>query len=489
MWGARHGSCNYPLTLMLTLPHPLLRASLALSLASLAGCATSAELDELIFLHRAGSEDAVVERLRDDDVGEELRGGRDGLLWRLEAGKILQDAGRIEESERQFQAADVRLREFDAEPIIRVGGELGALLTNPGARAYRGTEYDRILLECYRAWNHLVLGDLSEALVHCRRAFVRQSEALERNAERIAEEQRAAKEHRLELSELVGGSRFEKTVAPSRTRVDPTYADWVNPYATWLLGVLQWIDEDYARAEVDLRKLAGMHPESAGVAALLAEVEGGAVAAVPGMTRVFFIHEAGDAPSRVEASFVLQTQRFGYTPIVFPVLLYEARQPGSFEITDPAGGLLATSETISNFEAIVANDYEARLAGVVLRAFLSVILKETATEALVEVDRKEDGHEDGWGLLVGNLYKIASAGCDTRTWRSPSARIEVAHFLVPNGEVAQMHLMNPVGTRIASYQTEPQTAPLLFVRVRSHGGGAVSIQTATIGGQAPSTQP
>ena len=33
-----------------------------------------------------------------------------------------------EESERQFRAADARMREFDAEPIIRVGGELGALV-------------------------------------------------------------------------------------------------------------------------------------------------------------------------------------------------------------------------------------------------------------------------------------------------------------------------------------------------------------------------
>ena len=462
---------------------------MALSLAALSGCATSAELNELVAMHRAGAEEAVIKRLGDDDVKEELRGRRDGLLWRLEAGKMLQDAGRIEASERQFRAADVRLREFDAEPIIRIGGEVGGLLSNPGARTYRGTEYDRILLECYRAWNHLTFGDLSEALVHCRRAYVRQAEALERNAERLADEQRAAKQHDLKLTELMGDPELEEAVGPTRTRVDPTYADWVNPYATWLQAVLQWIDKDYAGAEVDLRKLAGMHPDSEGVADLLREVEGGATAVVPGMTRVFFIHEAGDAPSRAEAGFVLQTPRFGYTPIVFPALIYEARQPGSFEITAPSGELIAKSETVSDFEAIVANDYEARLAGVVLRAFLSVILKEAATEALVDADRREDGRDDGWGFLAGNIYKLVSAGCDTRTWRSPSARIEVAQFLIPTDEVAQLHLLDPVGTRIASYQTEPQAAPLLFVRVRSHGAGAVSIQTATLGGSLLSTRP
>jgi len=469
-------------------PHPLQRASLALCLASLCGCATSPELNELVLLHRAGADEAIMKLLDDEDVQGELSGDRDGLLWRLEAGKILQDAGETKESERQFRAADVRMRKFDAEPVIRIGGELGGLLTNPSTRAYRGTEYDRILLECYRTWNHLILGDLSEALVHSRRAYVRQAEALERNAHRIEEEQRAARSHNLEIADLVSGTRFEEAVSPSRTRVDPTYADWVNPYATWLQAVLQWIDGDYAGCEVDLRKLVAMHPGNAGLAALLDEVEGGAVTEVPGMTRVFLIHEAGEAPSRASEGFVIETQRFGLTPIVFPVLVYEARQIGGMEITDEAGARLASTETVADLEAIVANDYEQRLAGVVLRAFLSVIAKEAATEALVDADRGEDGEGGGWGFLLGNIYKITSAGCDTRTWRSPSARIEVAHFLVPNGEVAKMHLLNNFGTRIASYQTKPQTASILFVRVRSHGGGAVSIQTATLGGPAQFTQ-
>jgi len=469
--------------------HPLRAASLPLLLASLCGCATSPELNELIQLHRTGVEGAALELLADEDVRAEMKSKRDGLLWRLEAGKVLQDAGRHEESERQFRAADKRMREFDLEPSIRIGGEVGGLLTNPAARAYRGTEYDRILLECYRVWNQLVKGDLSEALVHCRRAFVRQSEAVERNADRIAEERRAANSKGVEIADLVQGTKFEAAVAASRTRIDPTYADWVNPYATWLVGVLQWIDGDYTNCEVDLRKLKGMLPSNSGVSELLAEVESGAVARAPGMTRVFVIHEAGDAPTRISENVVIETLRFGLTPIVFPVLAYEGRQPGGLDITDEKGAVLARTETVADFEAIVANDYDARLAGVVLRAFLSVIVKEAATEALVKADEDDDDEDDGWGFLVGNLYKVLSAGCDTRTWRSPSARIEVCQFLLPTGEIAQLHLLNSFGTRIASYQTKPQTAPILFVRVRSHGAGAVSIQTATLEGPASPTQP
>ena len=294
--------------------HPTKRASrlcLGLSLTLLPACATSPELIELVMLHRDGAHEAALELLSEDDVRAELNGERDGLLWRLEAGKICQDAARFEESERHFRDADRRLREYDQEAVIRVGGELGALATNPAARAYRGTEYDRILLECYRAWNQLALGDLSEALVHCRRAFVRQAEAVERHARRITEEQESAESNGLRTSELIQEAKLEAAVAPSRTRVDPTYADWVNPYATWLAAVLQWIEGDYSGSEVDLRKLAGMLPSRPGVAALLSEVEGGAVAQVPGMTRVFLIHEAGSAPSRISQSVVIETFRFG----------------------------------------------------------------------------------------------------------------------------------------------------------------------------------
>ena len=358
------------------------------------------------------------------------------------------------------------------------------MLTNPAARAYRGTEYDRILLEVYRAWNQLALGDLSEALVHCRRAYVRQAEAVERHSLEIEEEQRAAEERGVKTSKLLEAAELEEAVASSRTRVDPAYAEWVNPYASWLSAVLNWIERDYSNAEVDLHKLAGMLPLNTGVKDLLAEVEAGAVAQVEDMTRIFLIHESGAAPSRISASIVLETFRFGLTPIVFPVLSYKAEPLMSFDVTDLDGQLLAQTETVADLEAIIANDYEARLAGVVLRAFLSVILKEIATEALVKTDQERGSGEEGWGFLVGNLYKVLSAGSDNRTWRSLSARIDVAELLIPAGTAVQLQLLDPFGTRVASYQTEPQSAPILFVRVRSQGA-AVSIQTATIGASSP----
>ena len=454
-----------------------LRLSLSLLAALSPACATSPELTELVMLHREGAHEAALTLLEEEDVQSELDGARDGLLWRLEAGKICQDAAQFEESELHFRAADRRLREFDAEPVIRIGGELGGLLTNPAARTYRGTEYDRVLLEAYRVWNQLALGDLSEALVHCRRAYVRQAEAVERHSLEIEEEQRAAAERGVKISELLQETELEEAVASSRTRVDPAYADWVNPYASWLSAVLNWIDGDYSNAKVDLHKLTGMLPLNAGVRDLLAEVEADAVAEVEGMTRIFLIHETGSAPSRISESVVLETFRFGLTPIVFPALSFESEPLMSFNITSLDGQLLAQTETVADLEAIIANDYEARLAGVVLRAFLSVILKEIAAEALIQADR-EDG-EDGWGFITGNLYKILSAGSDNRTWRSPSARIDVAELLIPAGATVQLQLLNQFGTRVASYQTEPQAAPILFVRVRSQGT-AVSIQTASI---------
>jgi hypothetical protein len=463
-----------------------LRLALSLLTALSPACATSPELSELVMLHRRGSHDAALAFLAEEDVQEELQGHRDGLLWRLEAGKICQDAAQFEESELHFRAADHRMREFDAEPTIRIGGELGGLISNPAARAYRGTEYDRVLLETYRVWNQLALGDLSEALVHCRRAYVRQAEAIERHALEIEEEQLAAREHEIKISELLNGDELGEAVAASRTRIDPAYANWVNPYASWLSAVLHWIDGDYSNAEVDLNKLAGMLPLNRGIRELLAEVEAGAVAEVAGMTRIFLIHEAGSAPSRISQSVVLETLRYGFTPIVFPVLNFEGPPAMSLDATGLDGRLLAQTETVADLEAIIANDYETRLAGVVIRAFLSVIVKEIATEALIQADRNEGDGEEGWGFLVGNLYKILSAGSDNRTWRSPSARIDVAELLIPAGSAVQLQLLDPFGTRVASYQTEPQAAPILFVRIRSQGA-VVSIQAATLG--TPITRP
>ena len=210
---------------LLTQKTSALRGSLCLILALTPACVTSPELTELVMLHREGAHEAALTLLEEEEVQRELDGARDGLLWRLEAGKICQDAADFEQSELHFRAADRRLREFDAEPIIRIGGEAGALLTNPAVRAYRGTEYDRVLLETYRVWNQLAMGDLSEALVHCRRAFVRQAEAVERHSLEIEEEQRAAAERKIKTSKLLKGAELGKaTVAGLSLRTQILWA-------------------------------------------------------------------------------------------------------------------------------------------------------------------------------------------------------------------------------------------------------------------------
>ena len=53
---------------MHSLPHPLRAPLLSLFLAGLFGCATAPELDDLVYLHRAGAHDAALELLAEEDV-------------------------------------------------------------------------------------------------------------------------------------------------------------------------------------------------------------------------------------------------------------------------------------------------------------------------------------------------------------------------------------------------------------------------------------
>lgn len=70
---------------------------------------------------------------------------------------------------------------------MKVGSEIGASFTNLANLPYRGRAYDKIMLNTYKALNHMQLGDLEAARVELNRSLQRQRDAVDENAKRIEE--------------------------------------------------------------------------------------------------------------------------------------------------------------------------------------------------------------------------------------------------------------------------------------------------------------
>ena len=83
------------------------------------------------------------------------------------------------------QIADEAIAAIDLAPDVSLSRETLAAFSNLNALPYRGTYADRIMLYTLRALNYLELGDADRARGELRRAYERQREAVQQNAERL----------------------------------------------------------------------------------------------------------------------------------------------------------------------------------------------------------------------------------------------------------------------------------------------------------------
>jgi len=116
------------------------------------------------------------------------------------------------------------------------------LITNDASQPYRGTLYDAIMVNSYKALGFLALGEPANARVELNRARDRQRRAVDAFSEQIRAEQRTSAESRSETPEADMGATLsrahdaldEEYEQLSRWSV---YPDYVNPLATWLEGL------------------------------------------------------------------------------------------------------------------------------------------------------------------------------------------------------------------------------------------------------------
>ena len=89
------------------------------------------------------------------------------LPYLLERGLIAHYGSRFHESNRTFELAEITSEDLYTKSISR---EALSLVTSDTFRAYAGSQYERLLIHYYRAFNYVYLNLPDEALVECRKA-------------------------------------------------------------------------------------------------------------------------------------------------------------------------------------------------------------------------------------------------------------------------------------------------------------------------------
>lgn len=372
----------------------------------------------------------------------------DRLVWELDTASVLRGMQKKQEAQQALEKAAGTLAYWDEQAEILISKEVAATVSDLSALPYRGRSFERIMLQTYRALSLLENGKRDEARVALNAAFKAQSEAVERNAEEI----KAAQENAEKESVDIDGFRKRADVAAVLDRKKSpladvaVYADYVNPFTTWLHGIYflraGTDGGDFERGRKSLERVAQMEAGNAFVredcAATNAQLEKEAT--------TYVIFEYGVAPSlkesRVDLFLPVPTGRGNFTIAPVSIALPELSREHTTALPSmTANGVPA--QTICDMNRIVKTDFENAYPAVLSRTLTTAFLKAAASVA-ANVAAQEYARRDGsaaaslvaLGTMIGSsIFTYATSEADIRAWQTLPENFSIVRLKTPRDRV------------------------------------------------------
>lgn len=393
----------------------------------LSGCATgltTAERGKLRASLAGGNYTAAAEQIRAirgrAEEGTTTYADKNEVLYRLDLGTVLHEAGLHRESDTEFAAAEVRMEDLYTRSLTR---EAGRFMINDATVEYAGERYERVLLHIYRALNHLGMGERDGALVEIRK-----------------------------LSRLL--QEYRDTLPDTAYR-DDAFAQYLS--ALLYADVGQRDDSRIAmeaaqKAYDAYQKHYGTPPPGDWNAAVPSDV-----------AELVFIHGNGVAPHKVS-----RTMQVAWNNAVVAIRAHSERS-GRDEDAEKAlnvihAGLLGNAFTLSypvyvpapvriaastvevgenkgesflaeDIVAIARQDLNERMDWVLPRTIARAAIKQALTQSIARKTEKD--HGAGMALLVQLVTAATFAAtevADTRGWTTLPAQFRLARVRVPLDE-------------------------------------------------------
>jgi len=499
-----------------------LAAGASALLLLLAGCQTyESQTQGLAQANKAGSLASAVAQV--DKQANASAGSKDEIVFRLEQGATLRSAGLADPSQvadirppqpapkkgepppaplpaptaaevhahylarstAAFDAAEDKVNTWEEQAKIKVGAEVGALVTNQASLPYRGRAYDKVMMNTYKALNYLTLGDRDKARVELNRSLQRQRDAVAENEKRIAAAQNDAELARKgELKDEKGKSAsYDSNRAMNDSRTGPAlqaalnesiapmkaYGDYVNPFSVFLDGLFFTVlgegGSDWEHGRKSFERVAGMVPENEYLKADLNASASAAEGKAPeNVTYVIF--ETGTAPSRTQIridipTFVV-TSNLAYVGASFPKLVYDGNYIGSLGVN--ASGQSYHTATVASMDSIVANDFKNEWPTIVTKTLITTATKAIIQSALQkELNDRAGGMWGALGAAVLSGVNAATSIADTRTWQSLPKEFQYARLATP----ADRQLTLTAGAEQKTVVLEPGAVNVVYVKSAS----------------------
>ncbi|MCP3144093.1 COG3014 family protein [Pyxidicoccus xibeiensis] len=321
---------------------------------------------------------------------------KDRLLVLLDKGMVLHAARKWAESNAVLEEAEKLADQLDA---VSVSEEAGALVTNERQRAYRGEDFEKLMISVIQALNYAELGEAESAMVEVRQV----NERLEKM---VVDEKKPYQQ--LAVARYLAG-----VIREDQRDWDSAYIDYAKAYE------LEPHLGDLVEPLLRLAKLAGRDDAYADLKAKHPGVPHEPLA--PGDGQLVVVVEAGLSPEKQRAS-----QSYGDGGDLIEVPVYRDRGSAPL-VTVGVGPQEQRAVTVTSLAAVARIHLDNRIGGMLAKQLAGVAVKAGVAAGVGALTKSEEV-----GALAFLLLNATNAP-DLRSWLSLPAEFQVARFRVPAG--------------------------------------------------------
>ena len=445
-------------------------AAAALGALWLCGCSTVMnshlqKADMMRALER-GDNSAVMEeidyKLRDPSwCNTSVVNSGDEIMWRLEAGSMNFHLGRFRECVDEFKTAEQLIKEYDDRAKLSVrdaGAEAGMAVTNLNVLPYRGFCRDRMALSIFKSLAYLGMDNEQAFRAQLRRLRDEQKKVqddyrdfFEREKAELDEERRknpavaskadAASDERT-LCANAQNAEFAAGLKEVRERANRGYGNFLNPAAIFLSGLGSLRDGNFDNARIDFKRLHEAMPGNPVFRQYYVTALGLAGRPIPaGLsgTPPFAFPIDHDCVYVIFANG--RSAAFRQIALYFPIMtawpMCEFYVPAFGGLRVEADGKAQDTVILADMDAILAQEFNERLPGMIARIVLSTLIKEAAYHAsLIAI---QNSNMDGTAKAValasvavgGTAYRAAMNTADTRSWEILPREFQLTQLPMP----------------------------------------------------------
>ena len=398
----------------------------------------------------------------------------DAVLFNLDAGALQRTVGNIGESTARLDDADALVGNYEQWPETAIGEEFGAALTSARSVNYRGKFSDLVMLNTYRAIDHMELGQNNGARSMLIRAGFIQKDIAEKYADDLKKAQDdTAKDAKSNSDQFDTNKSVQASDAQTKDSYKDLlnlkpYGNYVNPFCDYIQGLYflgAALDQsDKERASVAFKRAASMEPGNAYIQQDIAAADN--VANGHKLTpTTYVIFETGMAPEmgqiQVPLPLFLANNQAPTVVLYFPTMKTIEDYVPSLSVT--AGGAAYQTALVSDMDSVVLQQFKNELPTITTRMIIAAATKAAIDAGIRQATKSQSGFVQLGYDVVSAGYMAAANQADLRTWRVLPKQFQIARFETP----ADHHLVLTPGDYSGQVQLELNDGPINVVYVKS----------------------